>query len=317
MQETVSVIIVSYFTGQTLARSVLSALAQSETKEVILVNNGNPPEDIKRLVDISDDERLKIIESGENIGFSRACNLGAAKASGDYLLILNPDSILDQHTIGAFLMAREKIIETDKDQTAQDHMWMLGAKLINPDGTEQAGARRGTLTPWSAFVEKSRLHKLAPRHPYFRRFNYHQEPLPKKITPIPVISGACMFLPKAAYDEIQGMDAQYFLHVEDIDFCLRFGKAGGAIFFVPHIDILHYKGTSQAASTFVEGHKMNGLIRYFKTHFSDTYPWYFIAFVNLLVRGSFALHYIKSSFKWLASPFSPKKKLAPIQRKQD
>ncbi len=209
-RESVSVIIVSYWTGPLLVRSVFSALRQPEVAEVIVVNNGNWSGSMDRLTALAGDQadKLKIISGHGNVGYAGGCNIGARAATGKFLFILNPDAILPDNAV-ADMLSEAARLEGD---------WLLGGKLINPDGTEQAGARRSPLTPWTAFVEIAKLYKFAPHHPYFRRFNRHEEPCPGETTMIPVISGACMLMKRETFFTIDGMDEDYFLHVEDVDF---------------------------------------------------------------------------------------------------
>ncbi|MBL4620077.1 MAG: glycosyltransferase family 2 protein, partial [Marinicaulis sp.] len=118
----------------------------------------------------------------------------------------------------------------------------------------------------------SKLYKIAPKHPYFQRFNMHTYECPEDVIDVPTLSGACFLIPAEDYALIDGMDEHYFLHVEDVDFCLRFAKAGGKIYFNPHVSVLHFKSSSRANPVKIEARKTSGMIRYFNTHFSDTYP---------------------------------------------
>lgn len=273
---TVSVIIVSYWTGPVLMRSVMSAIRQPEVSEVIVVDNGNWPDEMARLKDLVGEDyrdRLTVLSGHGNIGYAAGCNLGAKSATGSHLFLLNPDAILPENAVAELLA----------DGTAQEGPWVIGGRLINPDGTEQAGSRRGPLTPWTAFVEMTKLYHFAPRHPYFRRFNNHQDPCPEGVCETPVISGACMLMPRETFELIDGMDEAYFLHVEDVDFCLRLAEAGGRVFFSPRTDILHFKSSSRADRPRVEWRKANSMVRYFWTHFRKPYPTIFLAFVSLLV----------------------------------
>ncbi len=281
----VSVIIVSYWTGPLLIRSVISALQQPEVLEVIVVNNGNPSVHIKRLKALSQDagDRLMVQSGHGNIGFAAACNQGARTARGKFIFLLNPDAILPAGSIGQLLKAADQ----------QTGLWVIGGKLINPDGSEQAGSRRGPLTPWSAFVEMTQIWRLAPNHPYFRRFNQHQTACPTETIPISVISGACMLMPRQTFDAIEGMDERYFLHVEDIDFCLRLQKAGGTILFTPDAEIIHYKSSSRANAMRVEFRKARSMVTYFWTHFRDPYPLLFLWLVSALVWVGFGFRFIK------------------------
>jgi len=274
----VSAIVVSYFTGPLLARSLASLKAQPGIGDIILIDNGNLPGDVERAAESAGARDALILSGHGNIGFAAACNKGAAAARGDCLLFLNPDAILPEGAVAQLL----------KDAERAPRPWLMGAMIVDPDGREQQGSRRTTLTPWRAFVEATRLYKIAPRHPYFRRFNLHTDDRPKDVAAAPTISGACFILPKADYDAIGGMDERYFLHVEDIDFCLRFRNAGGGVYFNPHVSVAHFKSSSRANPVRVEARKTASLVRYFNTHFSDAYPKPFLWLVAGLTWASFA-----------------------------
>jgi len=180
--------------------------------------------------------------------------------------------------------------------------WILSPRLMNPDHTEQRGARREILTPWMAFIEGTKLYKISPNHPYFKRFCNHDQTCPEKIVEIPVTSGACMMMPRSSYILISGMDESYFLHVEDIDFCLRFRQAGGRIYFSPNVSIVHALGTSQTSKIRVEWHKLIGLRHYFRSHFRGLYPPGFIGLVNCLITFRFFLIALAELLRALVRP---------------
>lgn len=270
----VSAIVVSYFTGPLLARAIASLKTQPEISEIIVVDNGNWRGAVEAAVEATNGGApVTIITGHGNVGFATACNLGANRAGGDFLLFLNPDAVMPHDGVSRFLESGEGLARP----------WVQGAKLIDPDGAEQQGSRRMTLTPWRAFVEATRLYRLAPRHPYFRRFNLHGDPCPDVVTPLPVISGACMFLPREDYFLINGMDEDYFLHVEDVDFCMRFRNAGGTVYFNPKIQVLHHKSSSRVDPMRVEMRKTSSLLRYFRQHFSEPYPALFLWFVSIVL----------------------------------
>lgn len=144
---------------------------------------------------------------------------------------------------------------------------MLGARLMNPDGTDQRGCRRALLTPTSAFIEALHLGVLFPK----ARLNFDREPIPASLSPIPAISGAFMFLSRESFWTIGGFDEGYFLHVEDLDLCLRFRRAGGEIFFAPDVVAIHIGNTSETTSAFIEMSKARGFTRYFHQNYADRY----------------------------------------------
>lgn len=257
--DSISAIIVSYKTGPVLA-DCLSALDREESvAEIILVDNGNP---VGAVDDAISDVKtpVRVLFGHGNIGFSAGCNRGAASASNDHLLFLNPDAVISSGGPARLL----------QDSVALDKPWLMGVMLIGPDGKEQQGSRRAELTPWRAIFEASYLARLAPT--VFSPFNLHRTPRPGELAEIPTLSGACLFIKAAVFHAMGGMDEAYFLHVEDIDFCKRFRKAGGQVWFNPAVTVTHHKSSSDAPRRDIEAHKTRGLIRYFNVHFEDTWP---------------------------------------------
>ncbi|MER2519195.1 MAG: glycosyltransferase family 2 protein [Bdellovibrionales bacterium] len=253
-----SVVMVTYHTGEVLERAIAAVLGSTASVELVLVNNGNPPDvELKLAARAKTEPRMVWLSSHGNVGFATACNLGAKAAKGKYLLLLNPDGLLKPNTIDRLLTHMR---ESDLKQPA-----MIGARLLDEQGRDQRGSRRALLTPLSASIEALRMHRLFPR----LRLNLHEEPIPASIAPIPAISGAFMFLCAKDYWAIGGYDEGYFLHVEDLDLCLRFRRAGGEIYFAPDIAMTHVGGTSEATSTFLEICKAKGFTRYFLNNFSS------------------------------------------------
>jgi GT2 family glycosyltransferase len=200
-----------------------------------------------------EDERLTIIHSGGNIGFSKGCNLGARAATGNTLLFLNPDAIPDA---GAVTQMTETLAKFQSPA-------IVGARLLDADGTLQRGSRRGELTLMAAILNFMRI--VEPRSGT-NRFNRHLDPLPDKAERVPTTSGAAMMMTRSGFDQLGGFDERYFLHVEDIDLCKRARLAGGDVVFEPRAVIRHIGSTSDVSSFIVERHKAAGLVRYFWIH---------------------------------------------------
>ncbi len=113
--------------------------------------------------------------------------------------------------------------------------------------------------------------------------NFNDEPVPLAITVMPAISGAFMYLPREDFWKIDGFDEGYFLHVEDLDICLRFRRAGGEIYFAPDVVATHIGATSKATKWFIEKHKARGFIRYFHKNFAGEYPAVLLRLLDLAV----------------------------------
>jgi GT2 family glycosyltransferase len=220
--------------------------------EFVLVSHENPPEAVEALRQLASQyPHFKLIETNRNLGFAKGCNIGAAAATGDLVLFLNPDAILSP---GDGARLKQSATETGP------RPWIIGTRILNRDGSEQSGGRRGELTPRSAAVTFLRLDRLIPG---LHNLHWEHEALPETMTPVPTVSGAAMMMRRDDFLELGGFDEQYFLHVEDIDICRSVRVAGGQVWFEPRVEILHFGATSQSSPWRVETHKAAGFVKYF------------------------------------------------------
>lgn len=271
-QNRVSVIIVNYNAGPYLSRCLISCHAQAT--EIILVDNASCDDSLEQAIQaIPSDIPLKVIRNHNNLGFARACNQGAAVAEGDSLLFLNPDSELVPEAVSSLLHAAN----------SHPSVGMVGGLLLNADGSEQAGGRRSVPTPWRTFVRAFGLANLAQRYPrLFSDYLLHLTPLPGAAVEVEAISGACMLVPRHALERVGGMDEGYFLHCEDLDWCMRFRAAGFRILFEPGARVTHHKGRcSVGRPFFVEWHKHRGMVRFYRKFFRYQYPGVLMGLVVL------------------------------------
>lgn len=278
---TCSVVMVSYRTGPVLFHAISRALSQEGLAEVVLVDNGNPPDVLERLRSLAaTDARLKVLSGHGNVGFARGCNLGAAESHGDFLMLLNPDCLLPPRALVRMMEAL----------SAHPGGMLAGPLLLNPDGSEQRGGRRALLTPETALSEALALHRFLP----VKRLNFHESTRPEAACAVPAISGACMLMKRADYARLEGMDEGYFLHVEDLDLCRRVTDAGGEILYVPQVEVVHLLSTSDAPSRFVERHKAQGFRRYFRKYFQDRPAWLLFA-LNQCITLRYLLRMLRAA----------------------
>ena len=235
-----SVIIVTYHTGTAVFNAVNSSLLQNAF-EVIIIDNGNDDETRCRLQQMSiDTPNLTYIINNENIGFGAACNKGAKASKGDILVFLNPDAELEENAL----------IEMSKVAPNQ----IMGGLIKNHDGSEQRGARRNELSLKNAIFAFMGIKD---------EFNLDKTPMPNEITNVANISGAFFAIHKVDFKNIKGFDDKFFLHVEDIDICTRFKKAGGEVIFNPNAQAFHIGGTSKSLKVKIEYYKFMGFARFF------------------------------------------------------
>ena len=275
-----SVGVVSYRTGAILPDCLAALIAAPAVREIILIDNGNPPA-ARALLDrlARSEPRLTVIRPGRNLGFAAACNRIATQARGQLLAFVNPDLIVPPTT---FVGLRARL-------EADEKVWLCGGHLLNLDGSEQRGGRREVLTPWRALVELLRLDRLAPNHPHFRRFHLVDPVPPEGTFAVPVISGALMAIRRDRFLALGGMDEGMFLHLEDIDLCLRVLEQGGQVLYCGNLPVYHQRSSSDVARWFVEWHKTRSSIRYFRKHFTSTYPGWSLELIALLLGLRFFL----------------------------
>ena len=252
-RRSVSVVMVVYMTGEALEQSLACVLADPLVDELVIVDNGSTAAEAERLRALDGQSgRVRLITGEGYVGFAKGANLGAAKATGDLLVFLNPDAFLQAGCIAA--LAREV-----EDRPAP---CLVGGRVLNSDGTEQRGARRGEITPMSAVLSMSGLAKGRTLGRY--EVHWEGDALPDQAVPTPTISGACFCMRRADFDQVGGFDEGYFLHVEDVDLCWRVRQAGGEVLFHPRAEVVHIGGTSQTSPLKVEFHKGVGLASYFR-----------------------------------------------------
>lgn len=288
-EKPISVIMVSYMTGPALHEAIRSVMNDRDIFELILVDNGNTVaarQSIAKVVEKYDNIRL--LQGHGNIGFGRACNYGAQLARGEYFLFLNPDALISKG-------AARNLANCGKNLTAP---WIVGGMLKDVNGQEQRGGRRGRLTPTSAIVSFSPLHKL----PFFKSIHREKDPLPEGPQTYATVSGACLMMDRQSFEVVGGFDESYFLHVEDIDLCKRAREAGGEIRFVPTATVMHYGSTSQVGRQRVEWEKLKGFTRYF-WNYSPSFLGKIITimawpFMTLAIMGRAWVMIIRQAFRW-------------------
>lgn len=250
----ISLIMVVYRTGPALFDAIPRVLEEDLIDEFVVVDNGSTQEDEARLREMAEAEpRLRLVQGHGNIGFARGCNLGARTAKGKHLVILNPDAFLQPGCIAALIEAAQ----------GQPTPCVVGARVLNPDGTEQRGARRGEVTPVTTLLSFSNATRWLP---FVRKFEIHleEQAVPGQPIKVPTISGACFYMCREGFQKLGGFDERFFLHVEDVDICWRARMMGGSVLFAPDANVVHLGSTSLKHPVVVEYHKGRGLVRYFR-----------------------------------------------------
>ena len=266
-----SVVIVSYnvchYLGQCLD-SVRTALQGIES-EVFVVDNASIDDTLQVLPKRF--HEVQFIANKENVGFARANNQAIRQATGQYVLLLNPDTVVAEHTL------REAVSFMDEHPQAGG----AGVMMHNGDGTVAPESRRAIPTPWVSALKMLGFTK-----------RYYMSHLPwDQPTQIEVISGAFCLLRHEALNQIGLLDEDFFMYGEDIDLSFRLQKGGWQNWYLP-LPITHFKGKSTQKSDFRYVHVFyQAMLIFFRKHYSHlsffyTLPVkaaiYFRAFIALM-----------------------------------
>lgn len=253
-----SIVVVAADSGPLLQGCLRSALASTADVEVILVDNASADGEVERAAaSHAGDARFRLLRNGANLGFGPACNRGAALARGDALLFLNPDCDLRKDAVTAFRTAA----------ATDPRIGVLGADVRAPDGSAARGNRRRDPSLLRALASMTGLSRWETGRPCLAGVEVSSPP---PVRPLPVeyleaISGACIYMPRKAFDRVGGFDEAYFLHVEDLDLCRRVRDAGMLVAFAPGAMAVHAQGSSsRRRHAFVARHKHRGMWRYFR-----------------------------------------------------
>lgn len=234
----ISIVIVNYNVKDALD-NCLSSIYKSNTSghslEIFVVDNNSFDGSVKLIKEKYHD--INIIENRKNLGYSRANNIALKLVRGKYILILNPDTILEEGTF-------QKLIEfvTEKTDTG-----VVTSKLIMADGKLDPACKRSFPTLSVALPRMIGLSKIFPKSRIFGKYNltYLDE---NKIHEVESVNGAFMFIPAEVLKNAGLFDEDYFMYGEDIDLCFRIKKMGYKIYYNPNVTTVHLKGESTRKS---------------------------------------------------------------------
>ncbi len=273
----VTILMVLADSGTSALDAASRALAAPECVELIILDNASTDGIPQRLIALGEmDSRLRVVSMGSNFGFGVAMNHGAAIASGDWLLLLNPDCQLETDTL-------TRMLEVASDGA------MVGAVVCDTDGRHDPAAWRRAPTVIRVLCTMTGLARLESYWRVFAGVN-RRDALPVSAVPAEVVSGAIMLLPRGAFAAIGGFDAGYFLHFEDVDLCARIRSAGIPLTMAGSIRVLHAKGgSSSGRGLMVARHKHRGLLRYLRLHDPRARRWPWRVLLPMLVWFHFFL----------------------------
>lgn len=279
-----SVVIVNYNVKHFLEQCLnsLEQAAAGIDYETIVVDNASTDGSTEYIT--ARFPKVKWMACRENNGFSKGNNIAIAQSKGEYILMLNPDTIVTKEAIEGCI----EFMDRNSDAGA------CGAYMLRTNGTFAPESRRALPTPFVAFCKMSGLSKLFPKSRTFGR--YYMQYLDKnEVNQIEIISGAYMMLRHKTIKKTGALDEDFFMYGEDIDLSYRILKSGYKNYFLP-LRILHYKGESTNKSTYRYVHTFYRAMQlFFKKHYSH-YSLLVSLPINIAIWSRAMLAYIGNQF---------------------
>jgi N-acetylglucosaminyl-diphospho-decaprenol L-rhamnosyltransferase len=176
---------------------------------------------------------VRFVQSPSNVGFGRCNNLGAQHAFGEHLLFLNPDTVVTQGALEALLAVA----------TCDSDVGLVGARLLNTDGTLQTSSVQALPTPLNQGLDSNFLRGMFPR---WNLWGTHAAYTSTKPVPVEAVSGACMLIPRELFSRLGGFSPHYFMYAEDMHLCWDVSKFGKRVVYQPAANIIHHGGGASA-----------------------------------------------------------------------
>jgi GT2 family glycosyltransferase len=216
---------------------------------------------------------VDLIASARNLGFAAACNLAMARGESEYVLLLNPDTVLAPGALAASLEV----------MGSHPEVAVCGPALVRADGSPDHAARRSFPTPLSALGWFTRLSRLrgAPA-----ALSAYSAPA-VAAGPVDAVNGAFMLSRRAALEQLGGFDEGYWMYMEDLDLCYRLAQAGWTTWYEPSVTVTHLKGGSAGSvrNPRLAYHFHRGMYRFYRAHYAPERSWA----VNLAVYAGIAV----------------------------
>jgi GT2 family glycosyltransferase len=250
-----SVIILNYNVRYFLGQCVLSVQNALETidGEIIVIDNNSPDDSCAMMQQRF--RNVKLIQNSENVGFPKGNNIGVAQAKGEYICILNPDTVVAEDTFTKVLAFAQQ----------QSDLGIVGCKLIDGTGNFLPESKRGVPTPWVAFTKITGLYKLFPRT--FGKY-YAQHLNENQTGKVDILVGAFMFLKRDLYLKVGGFDEDCFMYSDDIDLSYRVLKEGKSNYYFHETTVIHYKGESTIKDETYMKRFQEAMNFFYKKHFN-------------------------------------------------
>ena len=287
-----SVIIVNYNVEHFLEQCIDSALVASKnvSTEIIVVDNNSVDGSLQMMADKFPD--ITLIANKDNVGFSKANNQGIRISKGEYILLLNPDTIVEADTFAKTVAFMDSHTEAGG----------LGVKMLDGKGRFLPESKRGLPTPQAAFYKMFGFSKIFPKSKKFA--SYHQGHLSNDEThEVEILAGAFMLMRKTTLDKVGLLDEDFFMYGEDIDLSYRIILGGYKNYYFAETRIIHYKGESTKKNTVNYVYVFyNAMVIFAKKHYSKENAKLFSLLINAAIILRAFVSVVASFFRRMFEP---------------
>jgi GT2 family glycosyltransferase len=267
-----SVIILNYNVRYFLQQCVLSVqlAVQNIDAEIIVVDNNSSDESCAMMK--KHFPTVKLIENKDNTGFPKGNNIGVQHAKGQYICILNPDTVVAEDTFLKVLDFAEK----------QNNLGIVGCKLIDGSGHFLPESKRGIPVPWVAFTKIFGLYKLFPKSTIFNQY-YAQHLAENQTGKTAILVGAFMIMRRKLYQEIGGFDENCFMYSDDIDLSYMVLQKGKSNYYFHETTVIHYKGESTIKDKKYMQRFQQAMTFFYKKHFKASVFFSFFMKIGIVL----------------------------------
>ena len=274
----IDTIIVNYNTGKALQQCLSAVLASTVHTRVTVVDNASKDGSAENLHNLyGNHQGIEFLFNPSNLGFAPAVNAVARRSKAEWVLILNPDCILQSETLGRLKTA---LVEDSRAGLA-------GPAVRDENGLIQRATLRRFPDPWKSLMTATGLWRLGKWFPAFHGVEVDVSKLGIGVTNCDAVSGACMLIRRAAFEEVDFLDEQYAMHCEDLDLMYRLKLKGWHCLYVPQADSFHQQGiSSRSRPTWVHFQKHRGMARFFKKFqaASTIFPLRLLVYAGIWLR---------------------------------
>ena len=277
-----SIIILNYNVRFFLEQCVLSVQKALSTidGEIIVIDNNSSDDSCAMMKELF--PNVKLIENKENLGFPKGNNIGVAQAKGEFICILNPDTVVAEDTFEKIL----GFVTSSAVEMPSNDIGIIGCKLIDGTGNFLPESKRGIPTPFVAFTKIFGLYKISN---FFGKY-YAQQLSENQSGKVDILVGAFMVMKRELYNEIGGFDENCFMYSDDIDLSYMALQKGKYNYYFHETTVIHYKGESTIRDHNYMKRFQEAMQFFYKKHFKK--PFVFDIFMKI---GAFVFLLIKKN----------------------